>query len=356
MKDQEYYLEHIDIEVNHRCNLACRHWNARAGKGRATEELCASEIKGILSEAKGLGLRKVGLTGGEPLVDIEKFAEVARFCVNELSVPIHTHTNGTLVTEDMCRSGDVLTLFESISVTFLGGDAETHDYMTRVKGSFEKAFRGAEIIVKAGLPLTCYYIPTHGTCAGFKGLTPKLQEVGVKRIRAMALAPSGRARPIYGETTPSDDEMRGFEKDLLDAGRELGIHIEAGYCTRLSMPRLAVLNGHEKCTSGVNRVHINSKGDVFPCTAASGVKELRLGNIGRNGSRLEDIWCNSEVIRLIREIHNGGISACEKCSRKPKCRAGCTVNACGTMSEETRTLCPLTNPAIRAAIFSCHGS
>lgn len=351
-----YVLEHIDIEVNHRCNLACRHCSARAVKGRTPDELTIEEIKEILSKAKKLGLRKVGLTGGEPLVDVPKLEAIARFCINELEVPLHTHTNGTMVTEDMCRVGEVLTLFESISVTFLAGDAEAHDYMTKFRGSFEKAFRGAEIIAKAGLPLTCYYIPTHGTCKGYKDLTPKLRDIGVKRIRAMALAPSGRARHIYGETAPLDDELREFEKDLLEAGSQLGIQMEAGYCTRLSMHRLAVLNGHEKCMSGINRVHINSKGDVFPCTAASGVKELRLGNLKKNGFHLEDLWFSSEIIKLIREIHNGGISACAKCSRKPKCRAGCTVNACGTMSEETRLMCPLTNSRVRSAIFSCHVS
>jgi radical SAM protein with 4Fe4S-binding SPASM domain len=351
-----YVLEHIDIEVNHRCNLACRHCSARAAKGRLVEELSEGEIKQILLQAKELGLRKVGLTGGEPLVDVPKLEAVARFCIDELEVPIHMHTNGTMVTEDMCRPGGVLTLFEAVSVTFLGGDAETHDYMTKTKGSFEKALRGAEIIAKAGLPLTCYYIPTHGTCRGFNELTPRLREIGVRRIRAMALAPSGRARTIYGETAPPRDEMRQFEKDLLEAGKQLSIHMEAGYCTRLSMPRLAILGGHEKCMSGINRVHINSKGDVFPCTAASGVKELRLGNLKKNGSKLEDIWFGSEIIKLIREIHNGGLSACLECTRQPKCKAGCTVNACGTMSEETRVMCPLTNPHIRSAIFSCNVS
>ena len=354
MKSQEYYLEHIDIEVNHRCNLACRHCSARAAKGRSVEELSAKEITGILSGAKKLGLRKVGLTGGEPLADVDKLEAIARFCLDELEVPIHMHTNGTLVTEDMCRPGGVLLLFEAVSVTFLGGEAETHDYMTRVKGAFEKTLRGAAIIAKAGLPLTCYYIPTYGTCRGFRGLTPRLYNIGVKRIRAMALAPSGRARPIYGQTTPPAEEMREFEKDLLEAGSNFGIHIEAGNCTRLSMPHLAVLNGHEKCMSGINRVHINSKGDVFPCTAASGVNELRLGNLKKNGSHLEDIWSNSEIVKLIRKIHNGGISACGKCSRTPKCKAGCTVNACGTMSEETRLLCPLTNPSVRNTVFSSH--
>ncbi len=336
-----YSLEHIDIEVNHRCNLACRHCSARAAKGRDVNELSVEQIKEVLIEAKPLGLKKVGLTGGEPLYDIPKLQRLTNFLRNDLYLPLHTHLNGTLVTEELCKDQGVLSSFESISVTFLGGDASTHDYMTKMKGSFEKAFGGAAIIAKTELPLTCYFIPTHGNCSGFKKLAEELHKIGVKRIRAMALAPSGRARPIYEKTAPLSDEMKQFEKDLLRSGNELGIHMEAGYCTRLSMPRLAVLSGHDKCMSGLNRVHINSKGDVFPCTAASGVKELKLGNVKNNGSRLEDIWLNSEIIELIREIHNGGISACAKCLRKPKCKAGCTVNACATMSDESRAICPL---------------
>jgi len=307
-------------------------------------------MRTILSVSSGLGLRKVGLTGGEPLVDVPKLTQIGQFCLEELHVPIHMHTNGTLVDEHMCSSGGVLTLFESVSVTFLGGDAGTHEYMTKTSGSFARAFRGTGIIAEAGLPLTCYYIPTHGTCESFRELTPKLHDIGVKRIRAMALAPSGRARPIYGETAPTQEEMRQFEIDLLEARDRLGVYVEAGYCTRLSMPNLAILAGHDVCMSGRNRVHINSKGDVFPCTAASGVKELRLGNVKEDPAALRKIWVESDIINMIRAIHNGGLAACDECNRMPNCRDGCTVNACGTMSDVERAMCPLTNPQLRGQL------
>lgn len=338
-----YSLRHIDIEANHRCNLACRHCSARAGKATGSRELSAQDIKRILAGAVPLGLRKVGLTGGEPLYDVPKLEGVARFCVEELDVPVHMHTNGALVREEHCTGGRVLTLFESVSVTFLGGEAQTHDHMTRVKGSFDQALRGTKICAAAGLPLTCYYVPTHGTCAGFKNLTEDLYGIGVRRIRPLALAPSGRARPIYGQTAPTPDEARRFEDDLLEAAERLGMYVEGGYCTRLSMPRLSVLQGHAKCMSGLNRVHINWKGDVFPCTAASGVTELRLGNVGRNGGELGELWEDSELLGLIRRLHNGGLPDCGRCPQDPKCRVGCLVNACGTMPDATRRLCPLVN-------------
>ncbi len=340
-------LEHIDIEINHRCNLSCRHCSAQAGKGKPSDELSVSEIKKVFDEARGLGLRKVGLTGGEPLYDIDKLESVAKYCLNELKIPLHTHTNGTLVTESILNGG-VLSLFEAISVTFLGGDAKTHDYMTATKGSFEKSFNAARLLAAGGFPLSCYFIPTHGTCQGFGQLATELYKVGVRRIRAMSLAPSGRARPIYGQTAPPSEEMDKFEDALLRIGIELGIQIEAGYCTRLSMPKMSVLNGHELCMSGMNRVHINSKGEVFPCTAASGVKELRLGSIKEKGVSLSGIWQDSELIRRIRLVHHGSLKACANCPREPKCQFGCTVNAIGTMSEKEREACPLTNLALAA--------
>jgi len=332
-------LEHIDIEVNHRCNLACRHCSARAAKGRSPRELGFKEIANILSQSMPLGLRKVGLTGGEPLYDISKLRAVAMYSRDKLRIPVHMHTNGTLVEEEHCRTGGVLRLFEAISVTFLGGDPDTHDAMTKAKGSFALALRGARICAEHRLPLTCYFIPTHGTCPGFKKLAERLSSIGVTRIRAMALAPSGRARSIYGETAPLPHELHEFEKDLLEARDGLGLHVEAGYCTRLSMPELQILSGHDKCMSGLNRVHINSRGDVFPCTAASGIKELRLGNIAKNGQSIGDLWSHSPLLGMIRQVHAGQLPACEYCSHTPKCRAACIVNACGTLSDKERQLC-----------------
>jgi len=350
MAENNYNLEHIDIEVNHRCNLACRHCSARAAKGKTPDELSLDEIKRILVNAVPLGLKKVGLTGGEPLFDVPKLESIAKYCLEELDIPVHMHTNGTLVENDHCVEGGVLSLFEAVSVTFLGGDAETHDYMTKTNGSFEKSIKGAETCAKANLPLTCYFIPTHGTCKGFKELAKRLKTLGVKRIRAMALAPSGRARPIYGETAPTSNELQEFERDLLEIKSDLGLHIEAGHCTRLSMPGLATLAGHDDCMSGRNRVHINSKGDVFPCTAASGVRELTLGNLKKNGFDLPEIWHNSEIIKCVRRIHEGKESLCESCNREPKCQFACTVNACGTMSDEEREQCPLINSRLRKMV------
>ena len=337
-----YLLEHVDIEVNHQCNLSCRHCSARAGRAiPAAGGLSIDDIRAVLHSAVPLGLRKIGLTGGEPLLEAEKLEEIARFCLDELGMPVHMHSNGTLVTEKICGRGHGLSLFESVSVTFLGGDAETHDQLTQTSGSFKRAFEGACRIAAAGLPLTCYFIPMKGNCRGFLALGEALHGKGIRRIRVMKLAPSGRARANYSETMPDANELRSFEDGLSRLGDELSMQIEAGNCTRLSMPGLRILAGHDRCMSGLSRVHVNFRGEVFPCTASSGVDELKLGNLRESGFDLKRVWVGSPLLKRVRCLKEAALSGCERCSRIVKCYDTCMVSIVGTMSSGERRACAL---------------
>jgi len=241
----------------------------------------------------------------------------------------------------MVRPNGVLTLFEAISITFLGANAQAHDEVTRQTGSFESALRSTKILVDSGLPLTCFFVPIHSRCDSFDSLAEKLADLGVAKIRALALAPSGRARSIYPEAVPNSNEIARLEGVLQEARNHYGMCVEAGYCTRLLIRRLAVLSGHERCTSGLNRLHINCEGDVFPCTAASGVEELKIGNVKESELKLEVLWQESPKLNVIRSVHSGLLPECDECSQERKCRDGCMVNTCGTMAEKLQIHCPL---------------
>ena len=339
--EKSYILEHIDIEVNHECNLNCMHCSASAGTEKSDNALNTEEIEKILRSAKYVGLIRVGLTGGEPLMDLEKLSTVAYMCRDQLELPLHIHTNGTLVTQEMVRPNGILTLFEAISITFLGANAQAHDEITRQTGSFDSALRSTQILVDAGLPLTCFFVPIHSRCDSFDSLTEKLADLGVEKIRALALAPSGRARSIYSEVVPNRNEISRFERVLQEARKQYGVRVEAGYCTRLLTSQLTILSGHETCTSGLNRLHINYEGNVFPCTAASGVEELKIGNVRESELNLEILWQESPKLNVIRSVHSGLLPECDECSQEPKCKDGCMVNSCGTMDEKLQIHCPL---------------
>jgi hypothetical protein len=51
----------------------------------------------------------------------------------------------------------------------------------------------------------------------------------------------------------------------------LDIDIDVGFYTRQDYPQLGELFGHQSCLVAENRMHIGAFGEVFPCTASSGL-------------------------------------------------------------------------------------
>ncbi len=336
----QYKLKHLDIEITKSCNLHCLHCSADGGN---EGELSTEEIIRVLEQAKKMGVEKIGLTGGEPLCVLSKLESIARFTANELSIPLHMHTNGTLITDALAKGNGVLTLFESISVTFLGSNAEVHDLMASRKGSFGMLMDGIRLITGAGLPLTCYFVLFSHVGPGYGLLVKMLHSIGVNKFRLLALSPSGKARSVYGRYAANGLQARNFQEMLLDTANELPVSIEAGYCTRLIMPKVKILKGHEACMSGKDRLHINAHGDVFPCRAASGVREFRLGNVREGDYQLSRIWNDSDKLRLMRDISLGKIQACIGCPNSRDCRYGCLVKIFGSGYREIPENCPFKN-------------
>jgi len=338
---EEFSLKHLDLEVTNVCNLSCIHCSARAGKDNERYVLSIEDIKHNIQSAASVGLYRLGLTGGEPLSNIYRLNQIIAFCRSDLRLSLHIHLNGTLVTRDMVGSGGLLTEFEAISIPFLGGDSITHDTIAGCDGAFEKALKSSKILTEAGLPLTCFLVPIRKACGGFKKLAMELMNIGVRKIRPLALSPSGRARPNYHILVPSREELELFQNDLLDLVEKDFLKVEAGYCTRLLLPKLATLAGHERCTSGYNRLHINYKGIVYPCTASSGVEELAIGQIGVGHKDIAHFWQNSERLKAFRKYQETGLEECGKCKLPQKCKKGCIANNWGNYGQKIIDRCPL---------------
>lgn len=98
-------LTGLRVSVTQKCNLSCPHCH-REGQPPARTEMTPEEIGKIVSIASSLGVRKVKITGGEPLLreDICDIVEAIRPHVAEISLT----TNGILLdryASDLKRAG-----------------------------------------------------------------------------------------------------------------------------------------------------------------------------------------------------------------------------------------------------------
>ena len=136
----------LRISVNYECNLNCFYCH-REGCPASSSEMTPEEIGKIVGAATEFGVRKVKLTGGEPLLRgdiIDVISAVARPGIEEVSMT----TNGTLLAGVARELAGVGLTRVNISLDTL--DPET---FTRITGSdsLSDVFAGIDAAIDAGL-------------------------------------------------------------------------------------------------------------------------------------------------------------------------------------------------------------
>jgi len=137
------------LELTYRCNLNCIHCYCK-GSEDPEKELTTSQFKRVLDELQAEGCFFLTLTGGEPLLrkdflDLYSYAKSKGFIIS-------IFTNGQGLSEEivdyLVRSRPL-----SIEMTLNGITRATYEGITQVKGSFSKAMKAIELLVKNKLPL-----------------------------------------------------------------------------------------------------------------------------------------------------------------------------------------------------------
>ncbi len=131
----------IELVPTERCNLNClscwrQGWDKKKLEERFSEEMPDERLLELIDEAKELDVKEIAFVGGgEPL-----FRNVTPNLIRkikEYGMECDLVTNGALFTkeliEEMVKIG-----VDRIKFSIDGVDAETHDYLRGVKGTFEK--------------------------------------------------------------------------------------------------------------------------------------------------------------------------------------------------------------------------
>ncbi len=142
----------LRVSITDRCNYKCVY--CRTGsEGAQFAELAIDEYLRMIRIFVGLGIEKVRLTGGEPLLRrglaplVAQLAQLRTAAGHPLDLAITT--NGHLLAdlaEPLADAG-----LSRITVSMDAVDAATFARITRVPGSFEKVLAGVRAAQKAGL-------------------------------------------------------------------------------------------------------------------------------------------------------------------------------------------------------------
>lgn len=146
----------VMFELTYRCSEKCIHcYNEGASRNDEEistrgdrEELTFDDYKRIIDELYEQGLIKVCLTGGDPFS--KSFAwELIDYLYNK-GIAFDVFTNGQRIVNDVERLANYYPRLVGISI--YSGIAEVHDYITRIKGSWEKSMTVVRQISALGVP------------------------------------------------------------------------------------------------------------------------------------------------------------------------------------------------------------
>jgi cyclic pyranopterin phosphate synthase len=145
-------IHDLRVSITDRCNYKCVY--CRTGElGAQYPELEIDEYLRLIEVFVGLGITKVRLTGGEPLlrrglVDLVKKLASLRTIENE-PLDLALTTNGHMLDElaaPLKAAG-----LDRVTVSMDAVDAATFERITRIPGSFETVLKGVRIARGAGL-------------------------------------------------------------------------------------------------------------------------------------------------------------------------------------------------------------
>jgi MoaA/NifB/PqqE/SkfB family radical SAM enzyme len=136
----------LTFEITYRCNQTCRYCDRhRALPG----ELATPQIFSVLDQFHELGMRRVSLDGGDPLLHVDIAAVVG--WLRDRDVTVVMNTNGLLIPKRL----DTVRRLAKVKIS-LDGPRANHDAM-RGEGSFRRTMAGIAAARELGVEveLTC---------------------------------------------------------------------------------------------------------------------------------------------------------------------------------------------------------
>ncbi len=311
----------LQWHVTERCNFRCAHCYQ---EGYAGEELPLDGLLSLLEQFSDLLARRrrdlpglpyrgrLTLTGGEPFVRDDFLAFLERIAARKPLWTFSILTNGSLIDDVLAER--LARLGPSFVQVSIDGTPSTNDRL-RTPGAHEGAVRALQSLVRRGISTFISFTAQRGNYREFADVARLGCELGVTRVWADRLIPSGSGAELAGELLTPEETRELFEI-MVEARAEAEDRFGR---TQVSLGRaLQFLVGGGRpyhCAAGDRLITLQPNGDVLPCRRMP----IVVGNALRTS--LLELYYNNAVLRRLRE-HNAPSRGCEDCRYALQCGGG----------------------------------
>ncbi len=272
------------FELTFRCNHLCTFcYNAPEGR----REMTTPEIFETLRKVSEFGVLYLTMTGGEALChkDFFKIAAEGR----RLGMALRIYSNGYLLADKAMvkRVADLHPLEVEISIH--GAKAETHDALTRIKGSFEKTMQGLRNLKEAGIKVQLKCPITKLNQSELFQIRDLADELGYFMTFDAVITPKddGNLDPLA--LRPDDDFLQKYWGEWYLDLHHGKLPPRTNHCASDGVSA--------NCGTGRSGFTIDPYGNILPCVAF----RRPVANILEIES-LQAIWGTSPVLTEVRDL------------------------------------------------------
>lgn len=315
-------LESMSIEITKSCNFKCKFCYASSNFKPVKEPYVTNEmIQHVVSEVKKNNLKKITITGGEPLVNKELFTRVAKaFC--DAGITINLNTNISLFDDEICNLykqyiGSDFYVFTSL----LSPKRETCNSIIGVPNGYESIINGIECCKKNGIKVSLNFTISKDNSSDVFLIPDFVKKHNIDRVSISRVIPPSYNRNDVKNILPIDD-VKLIADTLVDIHSCLGIPVTSSHplplCVIGEDRKYDVIEG-TMCKTGVNYCAVNLvTGNVIACSQ----ENKSYGNIYKTS--LYDCWKEMSKQRK----HYNLADKCIDCPLLTRCGGECKWSAC----------------------------
>lgn len=292
----------VQLDLTYRCNERCVHcYLDHEDHG----EMNTAEIKDVLDQLAAAGVFFLNVSGGEIFMrrDLFEIIEHAR----KLMFSVKLKTNAVMIRAAKAKRIAELGV-HSVQISLYSHVAETHDAITKLRGSFRRTIEGARLLKEQGVDVSFANVLMKGNEGDYRDVQELARQMGI-------------GYNVDATITPMMDGDRSVLALNIDAQTlERVFHDESvvgdaqAFCTPPSgPPEAADAFDTLPCSAGHTACYISPYGDVYPCVQFP----LPCGNVRE--SKFIDIWRDSPQFKEVRGITVGDLQGCSSCVHGGSC-------------------------------------
>ncbi len=308
------------IEITGLCNNNCLHcynfWR-KDGVRHIQQNMSPEQIKLVFRKFSDAKIFDTTITGGEPLLNKEGLITCLTEA-NRLGIGANINSNLTPLDEGYLKELKSLGV-KSFLTSILGPNAETHDYITQRKGSFDVLIKNILLCLKNGVQIVPNMVVSSKNIGFLRKTAELIHSMGINSFVSIKAGCPGNCKDFSGLSI-SLEQFRFHLEELLKVEEDLKMKVDVlesyPLCGIKNIDRFRKFTGR-KCFAGITSFTVASGGNVRPCSHI----DISYGNIFHED--ISSIWKNMEGWR------DGQFMAgkCKKCKLFAMCGGGCRMEA-----------------------------